>query len=102
MFENNINKGIGRFYYIEDENRNIISCAGTSAESKYAAMVVSVATDKNHRKQGLASKCVSKLCMDTLQDCDKMCLFYDNPEAGSIYHRIGFNTIGNWSMAIEK
>lgn len=101
MLENNINKDSGRVYYIEDENGNIISCAATSAESKYAAMIVSVATDKNHRKQGLASKCVSKLCIDTFQDCAKMCLFYDNPEAGSIYHRLGFNTIGNWSMVIE-
>lgn len=102
MLENNIKSGSGRYYYIENENGDIISVAGTSAETKFAAMVVSVATDKNYRKRGLAVKCVSKLCIDTLRDSDKICLFYDNPDAGKVYHGIGFEAIGNWSMAVEK
>jgi hypothetical protein len=27
-----------------------------------------------------------------------LCLFYDNPLAGAIYHRLGFETIGRWGM----
>lgn len=102
MLCNTIKTRSGRYYYIENENGDIISVAGTSAENKFAAMVVSVATDKNYRKRGLATKCVSKLCDDALNDCDKLCLFYDNPNAGKVYHAIGFETIGNWTMIVEK
>ena len=102
MLANCIISGCGRYYYIENEYGDIISVAGTSAENKYAAMVVSVATDKNYRKHGLAVKCVSKLCIDALKVCENVCLFYDNPEAGKVYHGIGFETIGNWTMMVEK
>nr|WP_312579639.1 GNAT family N-acetyltransferase [Sedimentibacter sp.] len=102
MLGNTIKTCSGRYYYIEDEKGDIISVAGTSAENKFAAMVVSVATDKKYRKRGLATKCVSRLCDDALNDCEKLCLFYDNPNAGKIYHAIGFETIGNWTMLVEK
>lgn len=96
-----IESGAGRYYYIEDEYGNIASVAGTSAETRFSAMVVSVATRKDLRKRGLAVKCVSRLCLETLKDCKNICLFYDNPEAGKVYHGIGFETIGNWTMAVE-
>lgn len=102
MLYNTIKTSSGRYYYIENEDGEIISVAGTSAENKLAAMVVSVATDKCYRKRGLATRCVSKLCIDTLNSCEKLCLFYDNPDAGKIYHSLGFETIGNWSMAVER
>jgi uncharacterized protein len=31
-----------------------------------------------------------------------LCLFYDNQKAGSVYHRLGFETIGRWTIMIEN
>ncbi|MEL7648197.1 MAG: GNAT family N-acetyltransferase [Sedimentibacter sp.] len=101
MLENSIRTGSGRFYFIEDANGSIVCAAGTSAETDYAAMVVDVATSPTYRNRGMASRCLSKLCKDTLKDCNNICLFYSNEKAGSIYHRIGFETTGNWMIAAE-
>lgn len=98
MLENAITTGSGRYYYIEDKDKNILSVAGTSAENEYAAMIVSVATVLKSRKQGMAHACICRLCRDTLSDCQSLCLFYSNLEAGSIYHAIGFETMGIWTM----
>lgn len=102
MLRRSIETRTGRFYYIENEDGSIVSTAGTSAENQYAAMIISVATHKDYRRQGMAVNCISKLCLDVLKDCGSICLFYDNPEAGKIYHGIGFETIGSWMIAAEE
>jgi len=102
MLRRSIETETGRFYYIENEEGTIVSTAGTSAENRYAAMVVSVATHKDYRRRGMAVNCISKLCTDVLKNCGSICLFYDNPEAGKIYHGIGFETIGSWMIAVEE
>ncbi|MDZ7673441.1 MAG: GNAT family N-acetyltransferase [Halanaerobiales bacterium] len=89
----------GRGYHIFNENKDgVISCAETTAENSYSAMVVGVATDPEHRNKGLASAVMSKLCKEVLDEGKELCLFYDNPQAGKIYKRIGFKDIGIWSM----
>lgn len=93
---------VGRIYYIENEKKEMITVAQTTAENSKSAMVVGIATKKGYRKKGYMSRCLSKLCMDVLQDGKTLCLFYDNPEAGSVYHRLGFRSIDNWKMIIEK
>lgn len=91
-------KQMGITLFIEKDNR-IISTVATTAETKTNAMVVSVATDPKYRQQGLASKLLVDLMERYLIDKNKsLCLFYDNPEAGRIYHRLGFKTIGKWAM----
>ncbi len=65
-------------------------------------MVVGVATLKEYRGGGLMSKCLSKLCVDVMSEGKMLCLFYDNPKAGSIYHKLGFKTIDNWMMITER
>lgn len=65
------------------------------------AMVVGVATAKSYRKQGRVSRCLTTLCSDVMAEGKSLCLFYDNPEAGKIYHRLGFKTIDNWVMVTE-
>lgn len=102
MLENSIRTKTGRFYFIEDEEGKIVCTAGTSAETKHAAMIVDVATSPQYRNKGLAVNCLSKLCIDTLKDCQGICLFYSNEKAGKIYHGIGFETTGNWMIAAEK
>ncbi|MCF8009434.1 MAG: GNAT family N-acetyltransferase [Halanaerobiales bacterium] len=89
----------GRGYHILNEKGNkAISCAETTAENSYSAMIIGVATDPDYRNKGLASAVMSKLCKEVLKEGKELCLFYDNPKAGKIYKRIGFEDIGIWSM----
>jgi len=92
----------GKIYYIENEEGKAISIAQTSAENSHSAMVVGVATHKDYRKQGLVSQCLSKLAFDFLKEKNILCLSYDNPKAGSVYHRLGFKNIDRWSILIEE
>ncbi len=87
-----------RVYYIENEKREIISTAQTAAENSKSAMIVGVATKKGYRKRGLMSACMSKLCSDVLDERKTLCLFYDNPDAGKVYHKLGFEKIEDWLM----
>jgi len=87
----------GRVYYIEKASE-VIAVAQTSAENSKSAMIVGVATHPDHRNNGYTSQCMTKLCGDVLAEGKALCLFYDNPSAGSIYHRLGFKTIGTWMM----
>jgi predicted GNAT family acetyltransferase len=95
--ETNMKKGVSRTYYIE-RNGKMVSIASTAAENSLSAMVVGVATLDGYKRQGLASKCIGKLCLDVLAEGKELCLFYDNPEAGRIYQRIGFKEIDRWMI----
>lgn len=88
----------GRIYYIENEDGLMVSVAQTTAENSKSAMVVGVATLKEYRNKGYMSQCLAKLCKDIVAERKGLCLFYDNPNAGRIYHRFGFETIDNWVM----
>lgn len=94
-----IRSGAGRVYYTETENGILKNVVQTSAENSMSAMIVGVATHKAYRKQGLMSESLSKLCRDLIENEGKsLCLFYDNPEAGKIYHSLGFKSIDKWTM----
>ena len=41
---------------------------------------------------------MQKLFKDVMDEGKLLCLFYDNPEAGRIYKRLGFTDIGMWTM----
>lgn len=98
----NMEAGATRKYYIEDETGEMVSIAQTAAENSKSAMVVGVATKVGYRGRGYMSTCLSMLCKELLDEGKSLCLFYDNPAAGSIYHRVGFETIGRWTMLIEQ
>ncbi|WP_340033180.1 GNAT family N-acetyltransferase [Paenibacillus sp. FSL H3-0302] len=87
----------GRTYYIEREDKVIVT-ASTSAENSMSAMIVGVATHQAFREQGLASRVMAQLCADLLHEGKSLCLFYDNPHAGVIYKRLGFQDIGSWTI----
>jgi uncharacterized protein len=76
----------------------IVSAAAAVAESDSAAMIVGVATHPEHRGKGYASACVWRLVSDLRARGKSACLFFDDPAAGSIYHRLGFADIGLWKM----
>ncbi|MFC0297186.1 GNAT family N-acetyltransferase [Geobacillus jurassicus] len=86
-----------RTYYIEQDGR-MVATASTSAENSLSAMIVGVCTDQEHRGKGYASAIVAKLVCDLLAEGKMPCLFYDNPDAGRIYRRLGFRDIGLWAM----
>ncbi len=90
-------KGVSRSYVIEEDGV-FVSSASTTAENSMSAMIVAVCTHPDYKKRGFASQCMTKLCREVLEEGKELCLFYDNPEAGKIYKRIGFKDIGYWSM----
>lgn len=100
-FKKTIETKTGRTYFIEKDDK-AIACASTTAENSTSAMVVGVCTHPQYRQQGLATKCLIALCRDILGEGRTLCLFYDNPAAGKIYKRLGFNDIGMWSMYSAK
>jgi len=92
--------GTGTRYVLIREDGQIVACAGTTAENSRSAMVVGVATAPDRRGRGYATRLVSRLCaLHQAEGRDTLCLFYDNPAAGSIYRRLGFTDVGTWVMA---
>lgn len=96
--KNKIENNAGRIFFTTNQQGEIISTAITDAENKYSAMVMGVATDTAYRNQGRTSQCVSILCRELLDEGKSLCLFYDNPKAGRIYKRLGFEDIEKWTM----
>jgi len=97
VYREGLKNGSARSYYLEQDGKTVAT-ASTSAEIDDMAMVVAVATDKDYRKKGYATEVVSKMCSDLIDEGKTACLFYDNPEAGKIYNRIGFKEFGKWKM----
>ena len=77
----------------------LVSTAATSAVSSESAMVVGVGTRDDMRGYGFATAVVAKLCQDAFADGKQfLTLFYENPSAGRIYQRIGFEPAGRYAM----
>lgn len=89
---------MGVTLYIEVKGE-VVSSVATTAETTKSAMVVGVATKPEFRNKGLATILMQRLMEIYLRQKNKeLCLFYDNPAAGKIYKRLGFNDIGLWLM----
>ena len=89
----------GSLAYGVFENDKLVSIAETSGDNSISAMVVGVATHPNYRQKGYAMAVVSKLCQASFEEGRQfLCLFYDNPTAGKIYHKIGFEPLGEYAM----
>lgn len=97
MLRTSMESNMARTYYTE-ENGQMTACVSTTAENSMSAMIVGVCTRKEYRRKGFATGIMQKLFKDILDEGKILCLFYDNPEAGRIYKRLGFNDIGKWTM----
>lgn len=84
--------------YVLRVGNKIVSTAASTAETPELAMIIGVATHKSYRNRGFASAVISSLCSDLLREGKTVCLFYDNPAAGKIYNRLGFQEVGTWKM----
>ena len=91
----------GRAKVIKKDGR-IVSSAETSAENSKSAMITGVATNPNFRKKGYASKLIYELCKELLKDEISPCLFFDNPSAGNIYKKLGFEEIGKYLLIFNE
>lgn len=82
-----------------DEAGHILSTASFGTASTQGAMVIAVATNCRWRGKGLASAAVAHLCdLGFSLGMRFVALFFDNPAAGHIYHRLGFEDIGQFAM----
>jgi uncharacterized protein len=97
MLRTSMEANTSRTYYTE-EDEQMTACVSTTAENSISAMIVGVCTRKEYRRKGLATSIMQKLFKDVLNEGKVLCLFYNNPEAGRIYKRLGFRDIGKWTM----
>lgn len=89
---------LGLFYHDE-----LVCTASLTAGNKTSGMVTSVCTAKGFRKLGLAHLTMNRLILKALGSGKKyICLFYDNPEAGKIYHSFGFTDLEKYGMLKKK
>jgi len=81
----------------------LASACSITASSSLSGMVVAVFTNKEYRGKGYAMKVVSELCNRAFKNGKEfLCLFYDNPTAGRIYHKIGFSDLDKYAMIRHK
>lgn len=89
----------GSLFYGVYQAGRLVACASTSADNSQSAMVVGVATHPDFRGRGYASAAVTALCEASFEAGRRfLCLFYDNPTAGRIYRRLGFEELGGYGM----
>jgi predicted GNAT family acetyltransferase len=94
-----INLEHGSLLYGVTVDGRLVATASTSAANSQSAMVVAVATREGYRQNGFATAAVEELCKASLKEGKRfLCLFYDNPKAGRIYRRIGFEECGEYAM----
>ncbi|MGL4818447.1 MAG: GNAT family N-acetyltransferase [Bacilli bacterium] len=96
-----IEGGSDRVYFVEEDG-TVVSVVQTAAENSMSAMIIGVATHAQARGRGLMSAALTQLCQDVLSDGKSLCLFYDNEAAGCVYHRLGFQQLGMWTMMVKK
>jgi predicted GNAT family acetyltransferase len=88
----------GRRIVVTEDGGRIVSAALTTVETSSAAMIGGVFTPEPLRNRGYASAAMTQLCVELIAAGKQPCLFYDNPAAGAIYRRLGFEDIGPWHL----
>lgn len=84
-----------RTFYIEKDGE-IISHAATSCMSNDAAILAGVFTLKEYRNQGYAKRVVGTLCNSLISENKTPLLYFNNPIAGEMYHKLGFKDVDHW------
>jgi len=76
----------------------IAACALLSPEGTDAGLIGGVYTMPAARNKGYAAACVSALAADIQRDGKLPVLFYENPIAGALYRKLGFEECGRWGV----
>ena len=74
----------------------IRSAALTNAETRDQAMIGGVYTKPDARGRGLSQAVVSALCAELIGLAKQPVLYWENPAAGAVYHKLGFHAVGIW------
>lgn len=93
----NFENGTSRYYGCKVAGQ-LVSSARTSAHCDGAAMIIGVYTIEEYRNQGYGMATVYRLCHDFLKQGKKLCLFYNDPFAARLYHRLGFKDHGDYGL----
>ncbi|WP_050801904.1 GNAT family N-acetyltransferase [Mycoplasmopsis columbina] len=93
IYKENFLKNISHNFIIKNEQK-VLAHASILASTSQSAMIGGIYCLKEHRKKGYASQVTAALTKYVLENNKTPILFYDNPEAGSIYQKIGFETLG--------
>lgn len=89
-------------YFVIKEDGKVVASANTSAASSLSAMICGVFTLTGYRGKGYATSVVGSMCQSLLDRGKTPILFFDNPKAASIYHRLGFVDFDEWFMMSFK
>lgn len=84
--------------FVLEDGGEVVCVANVTGETDRAAMVGSVFTPVQHRRKGYAATLVHAMCVDIQNRGKRPCLFFTNPDAGRIYHRLGFRDLGPFRM----
>lgn len=82
----------GRGICIEEDEK-IISVSQTDFETKDGAVIVGIATRKDHQGKGMATECLQELSRTLINEGKDLYIQYDNLEAGKIYEKLGFKIL---------
>jgi predicted GNAT family acetyltransferase len=99
--EKKIREGFAIHFVIKEDDV-ILANANTSAICSVSAMIGGVFTLPNARKKGLATSVVYSLCEYLLKQNITPLLFFENPLAATIYHRLGFEDFDSWVICRKK
>ena len=79
-------------------SRPILSSALLNVEGSDAGLIGGVFTQQHARGKGYAAACTAALAHDLQQDGKTPVLFYENPVAGRVYRKLGFEECGKWAL----
>ncbi|MEZ4658180.1 MAG: GNAT family N-acetyltransferase [Caldilineaceae bacterium] len=82
--------------WLAEVGGEILAAALTNAETADLAMIGGVYTKPEARQRGLSRAVCSALCSELLQLGRRPVLYWETPEAGAVYGRLGFHTVGEW------
>jgi uncharacterized protein len=82
--------------WLAEQDGQILSTALTNAETQHLAMIGGVFTRPAARGRGLSQAVCSALCQDLFAAGCQPVLYWGEPVAGAVYHKLGFRPIGQW------
>ncbi len=101
QIRNRISSGEGIHMIVRMDGR-IVCHGNTAGETENRGMIGGILTLPEYRGRGLASRIIIALCKDLAGRGKGACLFFDNPDAGNIYYRLGFKDAGIWTILKKK
>ncbi|EIN15319.1 Acetyltransferase [Mycoplasmopsis agalactiae 14628] len=102
-YQNSYKKGILSPFIIKEDNK-VVANALVAIKTDDSVLIGGVYCLNEYRNKGYATKAVAALTNHIINNEKKTAmLFYHNPAAGRIYHRIGFIPCGNlYTISVVK